>query len=395
MRSASNSKLGVCMIAVYFYPDVGGIQMTLLSLSQYLQKMGVEVTVITRRTHDDPYYEDLDGIRVFRLDIPKSTPKVKAALQFIFGALKLLWDERSRYQIIHSHQLVTPTTIGLLAKTLLDKKLVLTPHTPKTAGAFHSLVYKRPFTGKPRIKWMQKSANAMVAISKEIQDDLLELNFSKNKITYIPNGVDTRRFSPLAEEEKPRQRKELGLPDGPIITCAGRLIERKQIDVLIQAFSMLVPDLPPTASLVVLGDGEERVRLEALAASLNISEQVHFLGAVLDTAKYLRTSDLFVIPSSIEGMPIILLEAMACGLTCVGSKIGGIEELIHDEETGLFTISGDAVDLKEKIQTLLNDESLSYKLGRAAREEIEEYYSMDATAKAHLDLYESLLNLPL
>ena len=381
------------MIAVYFYPDVGGIQMTLLSLSQHLREIGAKVTVITRRTHDNPYFEEMDGVRVYRLDIPKSTSKIKAALQFIFGSLKILFEQRDNYQIVHSHQLVSPTTIGLLAKTFFRKRLVLTPHTPSTTGDVHSLVYKRPLTGKPRIKWMQRSADAVVAISEEIKVDLNKLGFSPEIISYIPNGVDTRRFSPMEAPQKEKQRSELGLPDGTIITCAGRLIPRKQIDILIKAFSALVPNLPNTASLLVLGDGEERSHLEELAKSLGVSNQVRFTGAVLDTQKYLQVSDIFVIPSSIEGMPIILLEAMSCGLPCIGSKIGGIEDLIEEGQTGLFVTSGDVLDLKEKINTLISNKRLSSQLGQAARNAIQKHYSMETTAIKHLNLYKRLLGL--
>jgi 1,4-alpha-glucan branching enzyme len=169
------------------------------------------------------------------------------------------------------------------------------------------------------------------------------------------------------------------------------LIARKQIDILIEAFSMITPNLPDTASLVILGDGEERARLEKMAASFGISNRVLFTGAVLDTQKYLQTSDIFVIPSSIEVMPIILLEAMSCGLPCIASKIGGIEDLIEDEQTGLFIVSGDVVDLKEKLEMVLNDNLLSMKLGQAARGEIVKRSSMKATAQSHLNLYKKLL----
>ena len=389
--SASNT-INVCMVAVYFYPDIGGIQMTLLALSQQLQKMGVSVTVITRRTHDNPYFEVVNGLRIFRLDIPKSKPKIIAAFQFIAGSLIILWKEKTRYQVVHSHQLVTPTTIGLLAKTFLGKKLVLTPHTPSTAGAFRSLVYKRPLTGKPRIKWMQKSADAVVAISEEIKRDLFRLGFPPKMVSYIPNGVDTERFSPIDEAMKRERRRELGISDGPVIICAGRLIPRKQIDVLIKAFSMLVPELPSTSILMVLGDGEERSRLEELAMSLDVSSQIHFMGSVLDAHTYLQASDVFVIPSSIEGMPIILLEAMSCGLPSIGSKIGGIEDLIADGKTGIFVNSGDVADLKEKINSLIKDRQFALRLGQAARNEIVKNYSMETTARNHLDLYKCLLD---
>jgi glycosyltransferase involved in cell wall biosynthesis len=287
--------------------------------------------------------------------------------------------------------LVSPTTIGLVAKETLGKKLVATPHTSASSASFHSLVYKRPITGKPRLKWMQKRADAFVAISKEIESDLIGLNFPENKITYIPNGIDTRRFSPVSKQDKTALRSQLDLPDGELITYVGRLVDRKQVDILLRAFKVILESGFQQAALLVLGDGPEMQPLQHLAADLGVAEQAFFLGSRLNTEAYLQASDIFVLPSSSEGMPIALLEAMATGLACVGSRIGGIVDLIEDGEHGLLAASGDVTELQQSIETLLHSPSLRKELGENARRLVVDRFAMTTTAQTYLDLYQSIL----
>jgi glycosyltransferase involved in cell wall biosynthesis len=389
-----NGKLGVCMVTVAFYPDVGGIQMNVYSLAQHLVEMGVDVIVITRRMNKDvPLYEELDGIRVFRLDIPREMSKAEALARFLWGARKVMARHAKDFQVIHSHQLVSPTTIGLVAKETLRKKLVATPHTPSSSASFHSLVHKRPVTGKPRLKWMQKRADAFVAISQEIESDLVRLGFPAEKITYIPNGIDTRRFSPVQIQEKAELRNKLGLPDGDLITFVGRLVARKQVDVLLRAFKGLRENGFGNTAVLVLGEGPEMQSLQDLAADLGVAEQTFFLGSRLNTEAYLQTSDVFVLPSSSEGMPIALLEAMSSGVACVGSRIGGIVDLIADGKHGLLAESGNEVDLQKQLETLLQSADLRKGLGKNARGVVVEQFDMTATAKTYLDLYRSVLEL--
>lgn len=388
----NGSNLGVCMISVAFYPDVGGIQMNVYSLSQHLVRLGVKVTVITRRMSADvPLYEELDGIRVFRLDIPRTMTKPEALARFLWGARSTMAKHADEFQIVHSHQLVTPTTIGLLAKETLGKKLVATPHTPSSSASFHSLVHKRPLTGKPRLKWMQKRADAFVAISREIEADLIRLGFPAEKIHYIPNGIDTDRFSPISDEARQSLRQQLDLPKGQLVAFVGRLIERKQVDVLIRAFSQLAEEGISEAALLVLGEGPEKNVLEQLAIDLGISEQVHFLGSRLNTEEYLQVSDVFVLPSSSEGMPIALLEAMSVGTACIGSSIGGITDLIEDGNHGFLVSSGDDVELRARLKQLLADPNLRKQFGRNARSLVAERFAMKDTAKSYLSLYQNIL----
>lgn len=382
---------GVCMIAVDFYPLLGGMQTHTLALAQHLQTVGVDVLVITRRYKKMSLYEEVGGLPVHRIDVCPNASRAEAAIQFVIGALRLMKQQQERFQIIHSHQVISPTTIGLIGRELMQKRLIVNLHSPKRGGGLGILLRRRPLTGRPRLFWMKKRADAFVAISREVKNCLFDLGFPPEKIVYIPNGVDTTRFSPLPASDKAACRHELNLSDGPIFTYAGRLAAVKQLDVLLRAFAGLAPKLPSSAQLLIVGDGQERRQLEDMAAELRIRQRVKFVGSVLNVKAYLQASDVFVLPSRNEGLPVALLEAMACNLPCVASATGGVLDVIRPEANGLTVPPGDVHALQNALETLWSHPSTADQLGRQARLDVCRGYSMECTAQKFLQLYHGVL----
>jgi N-acetyl-alpha-D-glucosaminyl L-malate synthase BshA len=383
--------LGICMVAVDFYPRVGGMQTHTLALAQHLQAIGVNVFVVTRSYPGLPLYEEVGGLSIHRVDVRPNASKIEASFRFINGALKLMKERRAHFQIIHSHQVISPTTIGLIGRELMHKKVIVNPHSTTHGGDLGILLRLRPLTGGLRLFWMKKRADAFVAISQDIKDVLIGLGFPPNKIAYISNGVDTTHFSPLSAYSKAACRQSLNLSDGPIIVFVGRLVAVKQLDVLIKAFAGLVPNLPASAQLLIVGDGEERARLENQAVELGVSPQVRFIGSVANVRPYLQASDIFVLPSRNEGLPVALLEAMACSLPCVASATGGILDVIRPGINGLMAPPGDVQALQSGLNILLSDSMLAAQLGRQARQDAHQNYSMEHTARDYVRLYRGLL----
>jgi glycosyltransferase involved in cell wall biosynthesis len=146
-----------------------------------------------------------------------------------------------------------------------------------------------------------------------------------------------------------------------------------------------------SARLLLVGDGPERTALQVLAGELDLGQSVTFCGVQPDVLPYLHAADLFVLPSVSEGLSNALLEAMASGLPCIVSDIGGNVDLIADGENGLLFESGNINQLTDMLLRLLRNDIGRREFGRRARETIEADYSMDRVAKKYVELYRHLL----
>jgi glycosyltransferase involved in cell wall biosynthesis len=206
-----------------------------------------------------------------------------------------------------------------------------------------------------------KWALAVVPNSRGLME-LARKSDPKRTFEIIPNGVDTEEFRPDPTREH----------DGIFrILAVGRLTPRKGLRFLIRAMALLPAE--QKTELWLVGDGEERPSLEALAKDCGISGIVKFFGPVPheELPKYYGLADVFCLPSLNEGMSNTVLEAMAAGLPIVATVTGGTEELVADGENGLFVAQESPEDLAEKFRTLLADEELRKRMGEASRRKAE------------------------
>ena len=170
----------------------------------------------------------------------------------------------------------------------------------------------------------------------------------------------------------------------------GRLSEEKRHLDLLQAFKR-VTQLYPASRLLIVGEGYMRETLERRTTELHLSEKVIFAGFQTDVFKYLRTMDLFVLPSRTEGFGIVLLEAMAAGLPVVATKVGGIPEIVVDNDTGLLVEPGSWQDLSEAMLKLLSDPSALRTMGHKGQERVMTHFSESKFVTAHEDFYDMCL----
>jgi glycosyltransferase involved in cell wall biosynthesis len=376
------------MINIDFYPLLGGAQMHTLRLCRYLKAHGVNVEVITRHHPGLPYEEEIYGIPVFRTPILHES-KAGASLSFIFFALKRLIATRKNFQIIHTHEMLSPMTIGLLGRELLGTRLVINPHRGGYLGDMYKLQKRRPKTGKIRLNWARRQGDAFISVSKEITTELELGGIPSEKIHFIPYILDTEQFIPVNHEQRNALRALLGM-SGDIYTCyTGRLVAEKGLDLLLRAWSDVV-QVEPAAKLLIIGDGDQRDYLQNLTRQLNNTSSVTFTGAVQDTAPYLQACNIYVQPSFTEGLPISMLEAMACGLPVLATAVGGVSDLIQDHQNGLLIPPHDIDCLRTGLIDLISKSTLRRQLCEKARQDVTDYCAIEKIGQAHLALYKEL-----
>lgn len=383
MRSHFNQKpIRVAMLIQSYHPHVGGAERQLATLSPRLQEMGVDVQILTRRYPGLKSFEKINGIPVYRLPIPG--PKPMASLFFTIAAQPLLY--RLKPDLIHAHELLSPTTTAVLAKRIFGVPVVAKVLRGGQLGDIAKL--KRSRSGRQRLVVMGRHVDAFITISQEIDRELASLNIPQSKRPFIPNGVDTERFSPVSESERETLRQKLNLPNGLTAVYTGRLVEEKQIDKLIEIWPQ-IRAVQPNANLILLGTGEQETKLKQQAG-----EGIVFRGAVVDVSPYLKGADLFILPSATEGLSNALLEAMSVGLPSVASNVGGAPDLITHNYSGLLIAPDAPTDLAKNIISLLNDKLLRQKLGSQARKKIIQDYSLPSVVEKLYDLYTRLLFTP-
>jgi glycosyltransferase involved in cell wall biosynthesis len=203
------------------------------------------------------------------------------------------------------------------------------------------------------------------------------------RMVIIPNGVRVPEAAPVP-------RAALGVGENAFVVCgAGRLSEEKGFDHLIEALTD--PRLRGRAvELVLAGEGPERGALERLIAARGLRDRVHLLGHRDDLPGVLRAADAFVLASLHEGMSNALMEAMALGLPCVTTPVGGVDELVGRDECGLVVEAGAPGPLADALGRLLDDPALGRRLGAAARERMATSFTIEANIRRFETLYETL-----
>ncbi|HHK40845.1 MAG TPA: colanic acid biosynthesis glycosyltransferase WcaL [Planctomycetaceae bacterium] len=221
-----------------------------------------------------------------------------------------------------------------------------------------------------------EEADFIFCISHYTASQLMRLSGCEHwgKITVSPLGVDVRMFSPATAA---RDHKALN------VLCVGRLDGAKGIHLLLRAVARLQGDMGQLR-LTLVGDGEERASLLAFADSLGVGDRVEFAGAVNqdNILPYYQRADVFCLPSFAEGVPVVLMEAMAMEIPCVASRITGIPELIEDGKDGVLFTAADVDSLTAALRRLLEAPELRKAIGKAARQKVVAHYNREINFNA-------------
>jgi len=214
------------------------------------------------------------------------------------------------------------------------------------------------------------------------------IGLPRDRIRVIPNGIDLRRVRRHPPEGV---REQLGIPPGSyVIGTAGRLETQKGIEFLIEAQAVLVRKGLEVVTLI-LGQGELADALKARALRLGVADTVKFLGNRSDIWQLYPLMDVFVLASLWEGLPNVVIEAMASGRPVVATDVGGTGEIVRDGATGYLVPPREPDALADRIAVLLEDADARKMLGRAGRARVEQCYSIEAMVRATESVYEELL----
>lgn len=367
------------MISQGYFPVVGGAERQLASLAPRLQRAGVDVAVYTKAHDGARRFERIEDVAVHRQ--PVSGGKAARSLRFTFGTLRQL--RRRRPDVIHAHDLLSPTTTALLAKRLYGVPVVAKVVRGGEIGDINWLRRRR--FGAQRLAWIRARVDRFVCISNEITHELHALGVEPARCVAIPNGVDAQRFRPPQGAERERLRRELGLSADPIVVFSGRLAAEKRVDALIALWPEVRRSIP-NAGLCLVGTGDQRAALEAQAGP-----GVRFTGPVDDVAPWLRAADAFVLPSRAEGLSNALLEAMASGLACIATDVGGAPEVIDTDAAGLLIPAGDDMALRDALLAVLGDAPRREAMGIQARRRMLADYALDSVADRLAALYRDVV----
>ena len=244
--------------------------------------------------------------------------------------------------------------------------------------------------GRWRLSDIVNHVDCFIAISSSISSELVELGVEESKIVRLANAVDCHHFAPAGgPSEIARLRAELGLSaDGPLAVFVGRLEHVKGVDVLLEAWSEVRLRLP-RATLLVLGSGSLAQIFDEEGLE---STGLDYRGPVANVLPFLQAADAFVLPSRSEGLPLALLEAMAVGLPCIASDVGGSAELIDDGRSGILVPAQHVGELVEAISTILGDLETWHHLGHAARQAVMMSYDLEVKTDGLVAIYRALLD---
>jgi sugar transferase (PEP-CTERM/EpsH1 system associated) len=237
------------------------------------------------------------------------------------------------------------------------------------------------------LRMLTRLCDAVVAVSEEVADFLVRrAGLPRACVHVIRNGVDLQRHAPVAR----RPRAALGLPPGILLGHVARLDPAKDQSTLLRAFAR-VRRAHHGARLVIVGEGPQREELVRTATVLGLAEDVHFLGARHDVADLLPHFHAFVLSSVAEGLPLAVLEAMACARPVVATSVGSVPDVVKHERTGLLVRPGDVEGIANAMAALLACPAWAATLGRAARTAVEARYSFDLTLDQYRALYMRVL----
>jgi glycosyltransferase involved in cell wall biosynthesis len=293
------------------------------------------------------------------------------------------------YHVVHTHN----SKAGFIGR--LSAKLARVPVIVHTVHgfAFHQQEPPwRQFLFRNLERLASRWCDQMIFISQPLVDWALKERIScAGKMARIYSGIEMDRFHPVSVPEKQRMKGKWGLGEhDAVIGIVSKLWEGKGHALLIRAFKEIRKE-KPQARLVIVGEGYLMESLKTLVSQLELSDAVIFTGFLEDIPQIIATFDVAVLPSYFEGMGRVLLEAMAMEKPVVGTRVGGIPDLIEQDLNGYLVSPGSERELASAVLKILNDKGLAARMGQAGRRKMTDRFSAESMVRSIERLYSELL----
>jgi len=378
--------MNILIATDYFPPYVGGgVEQVTYHMAEELTKLGHHVAVLTLNTCSARPTEDLDGIQIYRAKTIEFTNSIglQSAISTKIGKLIREVCRSERAEMLHANNLYFYTTVAACHNLkALRLPLVTTLHLGSISELQGIARYAASFYEKSIGRWILSKSSRIVAVSHAVKEYAETLGVNPRKVSVVPNGVDILQFQPSSAEDK---------HDGEVrVGFIGRLIANKGPQYLVEAAPRIIREFPDVR-FQVAGDGPMLHDLQHRVRELGVQTAFRFLGTVPSNVEFLQSCDIVVRPSLTDGMPLAVLEAMACGKPSVASRVGGTPEILQDGDTGYLVEPRNVEQLVSKVSKLLADPDLRVKMGNRARNFAEGYYSWEEIARQMTKVYENAL----
>lgn len=383
----------ICLVNALFHPFSGGVEKHMYELSRELVRQGVDVTVVTARIAGTAAYEEMDGVKVYRvpcisLKVPGLYPPPLVISPLFPFYLRRL-DRENGFDIIHLQNrfFVDFDTAAVYAK-LKRKPFMMTIHNARPVGISLPITVLGSAYDWLIGRWPFALADRIIAVSDWVKYDIAKYRIDERKIVPVHNGINVSEFRP---SDATNVRRQYGI-DGPFLLFVGRMITQKGLPYLIDAMPAVLEKYPD-AKLLLVGRGNALDGLRKKVKASGLERGILFSGYMSEEMlkEAYGTCDIFVLPSVWEVLPIAVLEAMSSSRPVVCTCAGGDAELVEDGVNGYVVPMRDSNALAEKINLLLDDPGTRARMGLASRRRAEEEFDWRIIAARTKEVYEGVL----
>ena len=374
--------------------NVGGAARHVLQLAREQERRGHRVLVVAGTLAEGEesmeYVADELGVGILKLPALQRPLSLRADLSAILGLRELICERHP--DVLHTHTAKAGATgrlAALAAGNARPRAVVHTYHGHVLSGYF-SRRWEWIFQRIERV--LGYTSGTLVAVSEEVRDDLVGFGVAPTgHFTVVPYGFDLPEWGPEDEAARARIRGELGLTDGTIaVGWAGRLTAIKRPLDLVRTLRA-VRDNGVDAVLVLVGDGDDRPAVEALARDLGVAEHCRLVGFQQRVREWYAAADLSLLTSANEGTPVVAIESLAAERPVVATRAGGTATVVTDGESGFLVAIGDTGALAAKVVELARDPELRARLGRNGAADVRTRFATGRMADELESVYRQLL----